>query len=48
MLGGMILELDEPAEDKWVLVLAGLGDCKAYHWSCKTGRVTDITVGNRY
>jgi hypothetical protein len=48
MLGGMVLEL-EPAENapKWAFVCAGLGDCKAFHWSSKTGEVIDITVNNR-
>jgi len=31
----------------YVCVLANLGDCKAYHWSVRSKKVTDITRGNR-
>lgn len=30
------------------LVIVSVGDCKVYHFSQTTGRIRDITEGNRY
>jgi len=44
----MTLKLKSKFTDQdWAFVFASVGDCKAFHWSCKTGRVTDLCVGNR-
>jgi hypothetical protein len=32
---------------KWIFVCASIGDCKAFHYSSRTGHFTDITSGNR-
>lgn len=29
-------------------MVATVGDCKAYHWSAKTGKATEVTYGNRH
>lgn len=34
-------------EDPWLFVCASLGDCKAYHVSAKTKKISEITYGNR-
>eukprot|EP01104_Vermistella_antarctica_P006551 TRINITY_DN1725_c0_g1_i1.p1 TRINITY_DN1725_c0_g1~~TRINITY_DN1725_c0_g1_i1.p1 ORF type:complete len:893 (-),score=194.36 TRINITY_DN1725_c0_g1_i1:65-2743(-) len=34
-------------ERRWGMIGAGVGDCKAYHWAFDTGKVSDITSGNR-
>mmetsp|Transcript_3052 Transcript_3052/g.4142 ORF Transcript_3052/g.4142 Transcript_3052/m.4142 type:complete len:733 (-) Transcript_3052:739-2937(-) len=47
ILGGLLLPLVETEVAKWVFVFLNLGDCKAYHWSAKQRKVTDITAGNR-
>lgn len=50
LLGGIIQELvpENPSQTPvWGFVFLSVGDCKAFHWNHKTGRVTDITEGNR-
>jgi len=49
LLGGVILKLDENDDHNapYIFVSASVGDCKAFHVSGKTGKVTDITRGNR-
>lgn len=38
----------DPDEDyRWLFVCANVGDCKAFHYSPRTGTLTDITLGNR-
>lgn len=46
LLGGVILKLEDHASP-YIFVSASVGDCKAFHISEKTGKVTDITRGNR-
>jgi len=49
-LGGVLVELkknDEFPEIQWAFICASIGDCKAFCWSPSTGKVVDITVGNR-
>eukprot|EP01125_Pyxidicula_operculata_P019782 TRINITY_DN7201_c0_g1_i1.p1 TRINITY_DN7201_c0_g1~~TRINITY_DN7201_c0_g1_i1.p1 ORF type:complete len:1378 (+),score=270.87 TRINITY_DN7201_c0_g1_i1:58-4191(+) len=49
LIVGMVLKLKNGfLEDEWAFVCASVGDCKAFHWSKKTGRVVDITFGNRH
>lgn len=33
-------------ENKWILLLVNVGNCKAYVWSPKDGSVRDVTSGN--
>ena len=48
MLAGVLLQLEKPVDGKgFVFVCASVGDCKAYHYSPKTCRLKEITVGNR-
>lgn len=49
MIGGMVLKasMGEGQEFKWVFLCCNLGDCKAFHYSFKTRRVTDITKHTR-
>eukprot|EP01114_Cavostelium_apophysatum_P006009 TRINITY_DN171_c1_g2_i1.p1 TRINITY_DN171_c1_g2~~TRINITY_DN171_c1_g2_i1.p1 ORF type:complete len:915 (+),score=253.68 TRINITY_DN171_c1_g2_i1:218-2962(+) len=50
MLAGIILELAEPdpkTGSRFAFVFASVGDCKAYLYSAKTGKVDEITKGNR-
>jgi hypothetical protein len=38
----------DPDENyRWLFVCANVGDCKAFHYSPRTGTLTDITLGNR-
>eukprot|EP01116_Phalansterium_solitarium_P012300 TRINITY_DN28477_c0_g1_i1.p1 TRINITY_DN28477_c0_g1~~TRINITY_DN28477_c0_g1_i1.p1 ORF type:complete len:516 (-),score=151.74 TRINITY_DN28477_c0_g1_i1:292-1671(-) len=47
-LGGLLLQLQPNELDvPWVFVCVSVGDCKAFHWSAKTRRITDITESNR-
>lgn len=45
LVGGISLQLRELG--RWCFVCCSVGDCKVYHFSLRTGRVTDITSGNR-
>ena len=40
---------DRPTDKpfKYIFVCASVGDCKCFHYSSETGKVTDITHGNR-
>ena len=43
-------DVDEDGGKKsqeWGFVYGSVGDCKAFHWSCSTGKFSDITEGNR-
>lgn len=42
------MQVEDFRDDReYALVFASVGDCKAFHWSYQSGRVTDITFGNR-
>jgi hypothetical protein len=46
----MIIELkksDDFPEFQWAFVCASVGDCKAFCWTPSSGKLQDITVGNR-
>lgn len=45
MLGGLALPLEDKSQ--WITIFASLGDCKGFHWSCKTGEIKDLTPGSR-
>uniref|UniRef100_A0A6B2KXS9 PPM-type phosphatase domain-containing protein n=1 Tax=Arcella intermedia TaxID=1963864 RepID=A0A6B2KXS9_9EUKA len=49
LIAGMTLKLKNQfgTDEEWAFVCASVGDCKAYHWNAKNGKVTDICVGNR-
>eukprot|EP00005_Dracoamoeba_jomungandri_P006231 CAMPEP_0174261312 /NCGR_PEP_ID=MMETSP0439-20130205/11356_1 /TAXON_ID=0 /ORGANISM="Stereomyxa ramosa, Strain Chinc5" /LENGTH=314 /DNA_ID=CAMNT_0015345767 /DNA_START=1620 /DNA_END=2564 /DNA_ORIENTATION=- len=49
LISGALLQLKdvEPGYDHWGFVCCSVGDCKAYYYQAKTGRVSDITKGNR-
>ena len=45
LIGGMLLETEE--KDEYVFVCVNVGDCKAFLYSRRDHKLTDITVGNR-
>lgn len=48
MLSGVVLELLQPEKGfGFAFVYASVGDCKAYLYSAKTQKVSEITKGNR-
>lgn len=47
LLGGIALQLKTNASTKWCFYCANVGDCKVFHAASSTGRVEDITAGNR-
>lgn len=47
LLSGMLCKIDSINPNEYGFVCVSVGDCKAFHWEKKTGRVKDITFGNR-
>jgi len=45
LLGGILLKYAEGPEYSFASIC--IGDCKAFRWDCSTGKVVDITSGNR-
>jgi len=45
LLAGILFETQ--VKDNWLFLCLSVGDCKAFHWSAKSGQVIDITCGNR-
>jgi len=49
LLGGILMEVERSSDlrnTEWCFVCLSVGNCKAFHWSKRTGEVTDITSGN--
>jgi len=49
LLGSIVLQLQHESKEtpEWGIVCASIGDCKAYRFSIKENRITEITKGNR-
>lgn len=49
ILGGVLCQVHTKSrETKWIFAFINLGDCKAFKYSQKTGKFTDLTEENRF
>lgn len=47
IISSMFFELDDSESERWAVVALSVGDCKMLRLSSKTGKISDLTEGNR-
>eukprot|EP01130_Rhizamoeba_saxonica_P018218 TRINITY_DN9045_c0_g1_i1.p1 TRINITY_DN9045_c0_g1~~TRINITY_DN9045_c0_g1_i1.p1 ORF type:complete len:1308 (+),score=321.61 TRINITY_DN9045_c0_g1_i1:4304-8227(+) len=48
LLGGILAQIEDPdVHHSWAFICASVGDCKAYHISCRDNTITEICVDSR-